>query len=506
MSTPFRNFCLITILMATFQISTAREYSGDGIEPFFGVSLRVDFVEGKPRAYLSGKFTKRRRPEFQNSFSLSHLIGRRPLQVEFRNPEGKPVGFREIAEGEYLAEGEIRSWSYVMDLSPVSGRKATAHVSWISGEFGLLMMRDLWPRVDKTYDWANLNIKLPEGWSLSADKLPDGSLTPMPGLPAADGWFTGASSESVFVIAKHLRESEVSSSGSSFKLIISGEWNFTDLEASEMVRQISGEYGRVLGRLAFGTVRISLAKFPTPTSHGEWEAETRGNNVTIISSDMPFKTQSLQRLHEPLRHELFHLWIPNGVNLTGNYDWFYEGFALYQSLRLAVGLNRIRFEDFLDTLSRAHTIDSAMSPKISLIQASTNRFGGSTTQVYARGMLVAFLTDLAMLERSKGKQSVEDFLKDIYAKHRKPAAPEDANTVVIEMLKTRANAARIVDKYITGVEKIDWTNELAAAGIEDADAGPLTNLRVKEKPKGSQKAMLDKLGYNNWRKLSDSSK
>jgi hypothetical protein len=74
------------------------------------------------------------------------------------------------------------------------------------------------------------------------------------------------------------------------------------------------------------------------------------------------------------------------------------------------------------------------------------------------------------------------------------------------MLKARGNATSIVDKYISGVEKIDWTNELALAGIEDSDPGPLTNLRVKEKPKGGQKAMLDKLGYNNWRKLSDSSK
>jgi predicted metalloprotease with PDZ domain len=61
-----------------------------------------------------------------------------------------------------------------------------------------------------------------------------------------------------------------------------------------------------------------------------------------------------------------------------------------------------------------------MTPKISLIQASANRFGGSNTQVYARGMLVAFLTDLAMMQ--KGKGSVEDLLKELYIKHRRPAA------------------------------------------------------------------------------------
>jgi hypothetical protein len=273
---------------------------------------------------------------------------------------------------------------------------------------------------------------------------------------------------------------------------------------------------------------IILSDFRTKTSAGQWQAETRGSNVTVISSDMPFRTQSLQRLHEQLRHELFHLWIPNGVNLTGNYDWFYEGFALYESLKLAVALNRIRFEDFLDTLSRAHTIDSAQSQRTSLIQASNTRFEGSNTQIYSRGMLVAFLCDLALLEQSKRKRSVENVLTELFEKYRKPVRSadrnravlewlrnpkkisivdrSDGNTAVLELLRTNPKMISIVDKYITGSQKIEWASDLAAAGIEDSDAGPITNLRVKEKLNGRQKTLLDKLGYNNWRKLSPTSK
>jgi predicted metalloprotease with PDZ domain len=247
-----------------------------------------------------------------------------------------------------------------------------------------------------------------------------------------------------------------------------------------------------------------LAKFPVTTPPGTWEAETRGSNVIIISSDMPFRTQSLQRLHEQLRHEIFHLWIPNNVNLTGNYDWFYEGFALYQSLKLAVAVNQIRFEDFLDTLSRAHTVDSAYTQRPSLIDASRTRFSGTNTQVYARGMLVAFLTDLALMEKSRS--SVDDLLRVIYQKHRKPATPADGNDVVIRLMKANSALEPIVSKYITGKEVINWKSELAAAGIEDNDPGPLTTLRVSEKLSGRQKTRLDKLGYNNWRKLSPNSR
>jgi predicted metalloprotease with PDZ domain len=121
-------------------------------------------------------------------------------------------------------------------------------------------------------------------------------------------------------------------------------------------------------------------------------------------------------------------------------------------------------------------------------------------------MLVAFLCDLALLSKSKGKRSVETLLQDLYAKHRKPAAPADGNTVVLTLLRSNPELVPIVNKYVTGVDKIEWTAELALAGIKDEDAGPVTSLRVMEKPRGRQKALLDKLGYNNWRKLSPRSK
>jgi hypothetical protein len=134
-------------------------------------------------------------------------------------------------------------------------------------------------------------------------------------------------------------------------------------------------------RVNFGTdaaneIFVNVLKFPQQVGFGQWQAETRGRNITIISSDMAFRTQSLQRLHEQLRHEMFHLWIPNGVNLEGNYDWFYEGFALYASLKMAVAMNRIRFGDFLDTLSRAQAIDARQSNRLSLIDASHERWSG----------------------------------------------------------------------------------------------------------------------------------
>jgi len=214
---------------------------------------------------------------------------------------------------------------------------------------------------------------------------------------------------------------------------------------------------------------------------------------------MPFKSQSLQRLHEQLRHEVFHLWLPNGVNLTGRYDWFYEGLALYQSLKTGVALNRIRFDDMLDTLSRAHNIDSAQARKLSLIDASATRWAGQETQVYARGMIIAFLCDLILLRDSTGKRSAEDLFRKLFADHRPPAVPVEGNQAILRILDSYPALGPVVRAYVRGNERFDWTAELAAAGIvNEAPSG----LQVASKLTGKQKTLLDKLGYNNWRKLT----
>ncbi len=217
---------------------------------------------------------------------------------------------------------------------------------------------------------------------------------------------------------------------------------------------------------------------------------------------MPFKTQSLQLLHEQVRHELFHLWLPNTLALTGNYDWFYEGFTIYQALRTGISMNQIRFEDFLDTLAQAYNLDSLQDRKTSLVESSKNRWSGANKQVYARGMLAAFLCDLALLRESKGKRSISEIFRKVYQKHRVPNSPEEGNAAILKVLKSYPELDSMIEKYITGTEKINWKTDLESAGIKAEEENFVVRLKVKANPNGKQKDLLDELGYNNWRKIS----
>lgn len=499
MSKPFRSFSLIALL-AISSISAI----GQDIDATIEINFNAPpIIKVQGRAKNSRGSRNRRNLSFLRAMAGVDNLATRVSNLRLLDSEGKPVAFRKLMDGEYLTDADFDRWEYDIDLTPPKNRNAAAHVSWFAGDIGVLMLADLLPRFDANGQVASARITFQTPGTLNLTMAPIYSSETR---REENSYDVPDVNDAIFYIGSSWKNGHSTTNPFYGKLLISGSWNFTSADSSNFAKEIYSYYGKLFGTDSPAPPFIAIAKFPNQVGPGEWQAETRGKNVTIISSDMPFRTQSLQRLHEQLRHELFHLWIPNGVNLTGNYDWFYEGFALYQSLKLAVALNRIRFEDFLDTLSRAHTMDGAQSQRTSLIQASATRFSGSNTQVYARGMLVAFLCDLAMLQQSKGKRSVETLLKELFESHRKPAAPIDGNTAVLALLRSNADLVPVVDTYVTGAEKIEWANDLTAAGIEDSDAGPLTTLRIKEKLNGRQKALLDKLGYNNWRKLTPNSK
>jgi len=446
-------------------------------------------------AFIEGDFKDAKKAKnvtnfsFLKSYTNIENLGVRVLDVNLFDKNGQKVNYQKFTDGEYLAESGFQSWNYQTNLSVPKNISAMAHVSWISDGQGILMFGDLLPEfAEKTS--ARITLELPKDWRVSTTEKRLG-----------ENVFEVADVEkAIFYIGKGWREKEIVLNNAKINLLISGEWQVSDDEAANMAREIFAFYEKLFGGKSFDKAQIFLGKFPREVKVGRWEAETRGANVTIFSSELNFKTQSLQRLHEQLRHEIFHLWLPNGVNLAGNYDWFYEGFALYASLKTAVAMKQIRFEDFLDTLGRAHSIDTLQSQRVSLIEASKNRWNGANTQVYAHGMLIAFLTDIALLQKSKGKNSLSDILREIYQKHNLSALKQDGNTAILNIFETRAELRTIVAKYVKGAENIVWQTDLDAVGIESATENFATKLKVKANPNGRQKDLLDKLGYNNWRK------
>lgn len=411
---------------------------------------------------------------------VAGLLTERFSHVYFYDKPGYLIARKRMQLNETVSLKDVGKLSYSVELDPFVGTFAAAHTSWAKADGGVLVLDDLLPQeIGKT---AKVSFELPIGWKVA-------------GL-AAQPVVVPNIEKAVFYVGSNMREM----ASGRVKLAISGEWHFTDAEAAEMAVSIMKEYEKAFGKLQETNVTVRLSKFPHPVGLGIWEGDTRSSTVTIVSSDMPFKNQSVQRLHEQLRHELFHLWIPNGVNLSGKYDWFYEGFALYQSLKIGVGVNRLSFSDFLDTLSRAYAIDSSQTRRTSLIDASANRWSGSNTTVYARGMLLGFLCDIAMLEASGGKRSVKDLIREVVTKHGLSTPRTDGNTAIITLFRSHPELAPMTEHYISGSDAFSLDAPLLMAGIQIDRSTGFPKFTAVQNPSGKQKKMLEKLGIDNWKK------
>ena len=492
MSTMEKRFSAAAIIFVEILVSALACRSQDIEATFKVLSASTVRVEGK----LSNKNLNqsKRNWAFLRSIAGADNLGARISDFNLTDEQNRIVSFKKLVDGEYLADGEADSFQYKIDLKLLPNAATSAHVSWLNDEQGILMLDDLLPQFaeDKRPISAKVKFELPLEWKIiSSEKISGDNIVLVKNIEKA-----------VFAIGKNWRGQETSN----LNLAISGGWQFTDAEAAKMAGGIFDEYRKLFGEIPAEKAQIFLHRFPKDSKFGRWEAETRGTNLMIASSDMPFKTLSLQRLHEQLRHELFHLWIPNNLALTGNYDWFYEGFTVYQALRLGIATNQIRFEDFLDTLAQAYNLDNFQSQKVSLIESSKNRWSGANSQVYARGMLVAFLCDLAILKQSRGKRSINDIFREIYQKHRVPNESTDGNAAILKILNNYSELNLIIGNYVEGADNINWKTDLERVGIEAKEENSFTKLNVKTKLSGKQKDLLIKLGYNNWRKISEKSK
>lgn len=463
---------------ATIKIASADRFNAD---------IRVEFVSKTQTEDESRKLW------FLDDYAGIRGLTDRLSPVYVYDKQGYLIARRSFSAVDTPSSRFIGRLDYSVDLEPRSAA-AGAHISWIDEENGLLMLDDLLPQaMGKT---ATVHLVLPAGWKIQSTEIErEPSIFKVTNIE-----------KTIFAVGQGWRQSERRTDDHLLRTSLAGDWLFSDSDLPEMAGGITERYAKTFGGEPSKESQIVMFRMPSDVPFGRWEAETRGATVMITSSDMPFDTQSKQRLHEQLRHEIFHLWIPNGVNLSGNYDWFYEGFALYQSLRMGVASNRIRFDDFLDTLGRAITTDSLHSNGLSLIDSSKNRFGGANTTLYARGLAAAFLCDLALLDRSKGKRSVENILREIFQKHHNSAVRVDGTEAVLAAFSAYPELKPIVDRYIKGGEKIAVDEHFVTSGIEAITQNSVTNLRVLAKPNSRQKALLDKLGYNTWRKLANGSK
>jgi predicted metalloprotease with PDZ domain len=187
--------------------------------------------------------------------------------------------------------------------------------------------------------------------------------------------------------------------------------------------------------------------------------------------------------------------VPNSLSLEGDYDWFFEGFTLYQALLTDVRLGLISFDDYLETIGRVYSsyLASSGGDSLSLIEASERRWTTSPSLVYDKGMLVAFIYDLMIRSRTNCKASLSDVYGELFRAHS--TGQGNANETIIRLLGERAGLEAFVKDYVEGRGKLDFHSQFTRHGlqIQTNDARP--RLRVGAGLDRTQRALLVCLGY-----------
>ncbi|HEX8173719.1 MAG TPA: hypothetical protein VF543_01215 [Pyrinomonadaceae bacterium] len=458
-------------------------------------SVRIEVLSTSPaRVRVEGE----RKPAakiwaFRNSYAGMIGIGERVENFSLINAQGESVPVRKSAPGEYEASSEATRFRYEVKTEAPLFTTDSAYISWLTPERGFLMLGDLLPLAavnGNTAPPVTIEFSLPPGWSVFSNE---------PGQPG--GRFVVKDPAAArFFVGKDLRERRARAGSMDFSLVAAGDWAFTDEEVTEAAQNILKEHERTMGGPpAQPRVMLMLSPYPRSVGAERWSAETRGANVLLLSGRQPSKVAGLAILSAPLTHELFHLWVPNALSLDGSYDWFYEGFTLYQAMRAAMRLGMLTFDDYLRALSRANDmyLSASERDKWSLVEASERRWSGATALVYNKGMLAAFLYDLSLRERSGGKRSLDNVYKELYRLYGRTGVRTDGNRALITALGGAEGEMRdFVRRYIESPVGIDLKSVLAAYGLQILPGGVRTQVQVADSLSREQRDLLRQLGYN----------
>ena len=423
---------------------------------------------------------------FRNFYGSASGLAGRIENFVLLDEGGAEVATKKLAPGEFSAASPATRFSYDLRLDPPAFVSDSAHVSWLTPDRGLLMLGDLLPL---PLAKAKVELILPASWRVSTAEAEGG----------AGAFDVHAAERAVFAVGRDLRERRGRAGGMAFTLVTAGDWAFSDADAADSVAEILKLHQETAGDSFIKRSLLVLFPLPQQGAAGNlWNAETRGATVVLLSGRLPSRLAAKAQLDGSLTHELFHLWVPNGLALEGEYGWFYEGFTNYVALRTGMRRGQLTFHDYLNALGRAYDSYRAArgSKEVSLPEASRRRWSGGGTLVYHKGMLVAFLYDLTLMSRTGGRSSLDAVYRELFRRYGRGERREDGERVVIEILGGTGGMRAFVERYVEGAEEITLPLIIGSFGLRVEPGGARTHVGVAESLAPPQRELLRKLGYN----------
>jgi hypothetical protein len=434
---------------------------------------------------------------FRDSYAGVMNLGARIKAFRLSDDRGAEVVSRQLAPGQFRSEAPATRFRYEVSLSLPQRTADASRVSWLNAERGLLMLRDLLPgrgAVVQGTERATVRLNLPPGWLAHTNQSEN----------VREEFDIADADLAVLAVGRGLRISTAAAAGLTLTLVSAGDWVFNDAEALDLASKVLKTDRDMFGAWPSRRATLILFPFPQSGSTDNWTAETRGFSVTLLTAKLPSKVAALAQLSSPLTHEFLHFWVPNGLNLTGDYDWFYEGFTVYQAAQMAVRMGLLTFQEFLNAISRAYDGYSLSvdRDRWSLLEASKRRWTVGNYAVYAKSMLVAFLYDLNLRGLSHNKRSLDDVYRTIFREYGSEQARagqgSDGSAAALKTLGEYSGLQEFGRVLIANPATINLPEKLAPFGFRVETLGLRTRIEVSDSLTRQQRDLLHDLGYNDY--------
>ena len=415
---------------------------------------------------------------FRNAYAGVLGIAERIDDFRATTPSEQDAGAKKIATGEFRSKLQASTISYRVDVSK-PGPADVSHVSWVSGDYGFLMLADLLPQ-----DFADVSVRfyLPDNWGVAG-----------PNFGAANLYQVPVPEKAIFLVARSFSKAQASVDDMSVTTVIAGTWPFKERDALGAATGVLKSYRELTQfKLPDGAI-IMIAPLPIKVGDTKWRAETRGSTVVLLIDPAANFHTWVGLLGVIFTHELLHLWVPNQLKLEGDYDWFFEGFTLYTALQTALKLKLVDFKEYLDTLARVYDSYLSYDDDLSLIDASERRWTTPGSFVYDKGMLVAFLYDLKIRKESGGATTLADRYRELFG--GRVTANTDGNEAIIGLLDSPPAMNGFARLLVESKAKLELEQVLPSYGLTLDSSGKQSHLRVNPDLNAEQKKLLRSLGY-----------
>lgn len=448
------------------------------------LNVRLAVVSTSPaRLRIAAEFSKPTDViSFPNAYGSALGLAERIENVAGTDANSQVVAVRNLAPGEFQAAAGAKQITYEVNLSGAMPPAQDSHVSSLNSERGLLLLSDLLPRSIKgasAFSSVQIRLELPGGWAAESNTQKQTSSI----------YLTDEPDKAVFLIAPRLERKVQRIGARDFSVVMSGDWQIVGKDVLKVAGRIVQEYSKLTGFELKRNAVLMLVPFAGDAPPSRWTAETRGNAVVLLLGNKGNSKQVKSRLGIALAHEVFHLWVPNSLDLAGDYDWFFEGFTIYQALRMDLRLHLISFNDYLDTLARVYDsyLSSPERDNLSLIEASERRWTTSTSAVYDKAMLVAFLYDLQLRAGSGCKASLADLYRQLF--QRVVTRQADANETIIGVLNAQAGQQSFARQYIESAGIINLESMLSPYGISVSRTSTGSKLSIVHADQAQKKVL-----------------